>query len=314
MKRRDFLKAAGSAGVVGAAAGFGLARLTEPQPPAPSPSPTIDPAPSGATPRPPATPSRPLASPTGPIVGGDEVQALLDSLADTGGIVRISAGSHELVAPLRIVGSFTTVQGEGMGATVLHWRGPGAAIVNGDPARRLDGVTIRDLSIDNHNTADSSGILLEHFQHALVERCRLQGIGLRGVGVEFRGSPATFYNSVRGCWINCSGDGATGIRWTQNGGEPNANRVVDTILSGGPGRTLFDVAGGDTALILGCGAEGGRLLELAASYCQIIGTRFEGGPIRISGNFNQRIGNSYASSVEVVDSGQGNVTSGELDR
>ena len=310
MKRRDFLIATGTAGIAGAAAGLGLARVIE----VPDETATSTPGAKMASPQVVGTPFEGDGLASSDPARTAEIQGRIDAISRTGGTVRIAAGTHRLFAPLRISGSFITLQGEGMGATIIDWRGPGAAILNSDAGARRDGVTVRDLSIDTHHVADASGIVLEHFQHALIERCRLQGVGERGVGVEFRGSEATYYNTVRGCWFNVSGDGGVGVRWSGGGGEPNGNRLIDTTLSGTPRTTLIDVAAGDTALILGCGAEGGNLLRLAGSSCQVIGTRFEGGPIRIDGNFNQFVGNSYAQSVEIVDRGQGNVSSGELSR
>jgi len=311
MKRRDFLVAAASAGVT--AAGIDLGRRLGTETAAPSTDPSAAPS---------STPSAPSSSTSAPAESAvaaspdpaatAELQARIDALAETGGTVVIARGIHALAAPLRIPGSFITLQGDGMGATVLDWRGPGAAIVNSDRSRRRDGLTVRDLSIDNNEAPEAGGIVLDQMQHVLIERCRFQAIGSGAAAIEFRGSSATYYNTVRSSWVNCSLAGSTGIRWTANDGQPNANRVIDTILSGGPGSTLLDIAAGDTALILGCGVEGGHLLSLAASFCQVIGTRFESGLIEISGNYNQLVGNSYANSVELVDRGLGNILIGEI--
>jgi len=311
MKRRDFLVAAASAGVTAAGLDLGGRLGEETTAPPSDPSSAATPTPAVTT-SPTIAPVPSAAPPSADPAETARLQARIDSLARSGGTVVLARGIHTLEAPLRIPGSFITIQGDGMGATVLDWRGPGAAIVNSDRGQRRDGLTVRDLSIDNNESPEAGGILLDHMQHALIERCRFQGIGAGGAAIEFRGSAATFYNTVRSCWVNCSIAGSTGIRWIAIDGQPNANRIIDTILSGGPGRTMLDVAAGDTALILGCGVEGGHLLSLAASFCQVIGTRFESGPIEISGNHNQFVGNSYANSVELVDRGLGNIRSGEI--
>jgi hypothetical protein len=241
-----------------------------------------------------------------------DIQGRIDDVAARGGLVRLPAGRFLLDTPLLVHGAGLTIEGEGPGATVLAWKGDGAAIRNANPAEIVRHLTIRGLTISNGEAPGTAGgIELENLYDSLVDRCRFEQIGAQGVGVAFIGSGSTYYNTIRSSWFNCSAAGSTGIRWESRSSDPNANRVIDCTISGRVGSTGMDIMGGDTALVLGCAIEGGELIRLSASYAQLIGNRFEGGPIVVTGNHNKLVANSYADTSPFVNRGSGNVRLGE---
>ena len=168
-------------------------------------------------------------------------------------------------------------------------------------ARRRSGtLTISNGGVDG----SASGVILENLYNTLIDRCRFEAIGASGVGIEFRGTGSTYFNSVRSCWVDCSTEGSTGVRWSAGDAQPNANRVFDTTVSGRGGTTGFDIGAGDTALLMGCAAEGGdQVLVIRTSFAQVIGCRFELGKVIVEGTGNRFVGNSYADTVGFEDRG-----------
>jgi hypothetical protein len=311
MNRREFLIAGVSAGVP-LSAWAASALLAPPAAPV-IPPPTGEPATSGAPATASPTPTEEPTSEPAPVGDGRRIQADIDALPEGGGEVVVGPGLFVLAEPLRLARDKITLRGTGPGATLLEWVGPGAAIQNADPGVIRRQVTIRDLAITNRGVDGSAGgIALEHCYDTLVDRCRVEAIGSAGVGVEFIGTGSTYFNTLRSSWLDCSSPGSTGIRWSRRTAEPNANRVIDTTVSGRSGTIGFDILAGDTALVMGSAAEGGDiLLRAAGAHGQVIGCRFELGPVVVTGDRNRFVGNSYADTSPFDDRGRGTIRVGE---
>ena len=119
-------------------------------------------------------------------------QKALDQAREKGGTVRLPAGVYPLSVGL-VVPSGVTLCGEGV-ATRLLWSGSGAAITSKDTGK----IGIRRLAI-TAKMGDSTGILLNNVEDALVEGLNLTDCARAGLRAEGGGGLLITGCRARGC-------------------------------------------------------------------------------------------------------------------
>lgn len=230
-----------------------------------------------------------------------EIQAAIDAAnAIGGGTIVIPAGTYQVTTALTIPGNNINIVGAGMGATILRRSGAGAMIVNSNTAVLRERFRLSDLTFNGQGGATASGVKLENFKHAIIERARFENFG--GIGVEFYGTGSTYYNRVSHCWFNSSIAGCTGVKWTNGAANPNACDVEFCVFSGAANTTGANMAGGTTNGIYGSHFESvlpATLLTITTAYNKVIGCRFETGTVLLDtgANWNRFTGNTYANDV-----------------
>ena len=297
INRREFLIAGASAAVPLAA----WRRRRDPRFPRPGSStfPAQNPSPgtSGAT----EAPAR-SATPDGWTA---KLQARIDALPDGGGTVAIEAGAFELDAPVLLTRDQITIVGTGQGATTLLWSGDVRRFASDDPGQVRRQTTIRILrSRTGASTARPAGSSWETSTTRSSTGVASRRSGRAAWASSSEAREARTSTRCAPVGVDCSTEGSTGVRWSAGDAQPNANRVFDTTVSGRGGTTGFDIGAGDTALLMGCAAEGGdQVLVIRTSFAQVIGCRFELGKVIVEGTGNRFVGNSYADTVGFEDRG-----------
>lgn len=122
---------------------------------------------------------------------GEDIQAAIDSLPETGGCVCLKVGDHEVHAPIRIERSKVALHGETLGARVVRKDGPEVLRIAHPDGLLLEQVTVSGISFELA-TKDTQGqgiqamVAMDRCRNATLERCVLHARGLSqiaGVGI-----------------------------------------------------------------------------------------------------------------------------------
>lgn len=193
---------------------------------------------------------------------GDAIQAAIDSLPNTGGVVKLPAGVYQISNPLRLKDN-VTLQGDGFG-TVLQAASvsglSGAIIQSTNPDGRHYGLFIRDISIDNRTTARGIGIDFTQVSVGGIENVSVANVQK---GVLIKG--AAFYNSFVNILVS---NADIGMDFSPITSGPNASGANENRVFGARMVEVdvgFDIEA-DNVHFFQCGIEGSTTRPFTRGY------------------------------------------------
>lgn len=109
---------------------------------------------------------------------GEDIQAALDSLPESGGCVCLTVGDHDITEPIRIERSNVSLHGESPGARVVRANGTEVLQVRHPEGLLLDHVTVVGITFTLENKGFQDAVLrpmvwLDRCRHTKVEGCWL---------------------------------------------------------------------------------------------------------------------------------------------
>ena len=243
------------------------------------------------------------------------VQQALDAIVANGfgGELTLPPGAYNFEAPVFIGGNNLTIEGKGLNATTLNYRGEGALFRNSDTTQIRRRFTMRDLRIDNGGVGTAGGIRFENFYDSLVERCQFENPGASGgLAIEFYGTGSTYLNSCFKCYFNLTVAGGKGLKWTAGAAHPNSERILDcyfNCVSGAIALDMTDLSSTANHIISNeFNLAGGTPIVIGGSHTSYIGNQHDGtaSTISVSGNYNRFASNTNAGVMTWSDTGTNN--------
>lgn len=208
---------------------------------------------------------------------GDNIQAAIDVLPASGGIVKLGPGTHTISSALTLKSGVALV-GEGSQSTVISYTGAAQAVVMATPASRSYGVQIKGIKFSDAGTG-TIGLDLESVSSGVFEDVVVDGFT---TGIKLIGSNGyCVYNR----FVNVTVQNAT-TGWVIGGTGSNSN--VLSFCRTNICTTGIDITDSNNTCIQNCqlehtsGATTGRVgikitstANALADRTTIIGNRFE---------------------------------------
>jgi len=144
------------------------------------------------------------------VAAGESIQAAIDALPSTGGVVKLGSGTHSFSSSLTLR-SGIVLEGQGNQATTLSYTGSGVAVVQASPSTRSYGVGVRALALVDAGTG-TVGLNLSSVSTGVFEDLLVDGFdtavsltGTNGYCVYNRFTNVTAANATTGFVIGGAG-------------------------------------------------------------------------------------------------------------
>ena len=141
---------------------------------------------------------------------GDSIQAAIDVLPASGGLVKIGPGTHTISTAL-VIRSGVILEGAGSQATTISYTGAAQALVQSTPGTRIYGVGVRGINFTDAGTGTigldldsvSTGVFEDLIINGFITAVELQGAN--GYCVYNRFTNVTAANATTGYVIGAAG-------------------------------------------------------------------------------------------------------------
>jgi hypothetical protein len=209
---------------------------------------------------------------------GQSIQAAINALPASGGLVKLGAGTHTIATALSIR-SGVILEGEGSQATTVSYTGAAQALVQATPGTRIYGVGVRGIKFSNAGTGTigldlnsvSTGVFEDLIIDGFTTAVKLQGTN--GYCVYNRFTNVTAANATTGYLMGAAGS--------------NSNTFMSCRAN--VCTTGWNITDSNQNQLIGCQVEGGTtgvsITSTSASLADrntIAFTRFEGNTTNVN--------------------------------
>lgn len=177
---------------------------------------------------------------------GESIQAAIDALPASGGLVKLGPGTHTISTAL-VIRSGVILEGEGSQATTISYTGAAQALVQATPGTRIYGVGVRGMRFSDAGTG-TIGLDLDSVSTGVFEDLIIDGFttavelqGSNGFCVYNRFTNVTAANATTGYLVGAAGSNSNTFMACRanvcttgwNITDSNQNQLIGCQVEGG---------------------------------------------------------------------------------